>query len=846
MVRIAWRMLTQRPGSMIATFLALGFAVAIVTTCGAMLESGVRYHGAVSRYAAAPVLVATTHLELTEGSGEDRSTESTPLPERGRLDASLPGRISAVPGVRAVVTDVAVPGGLISDAGTAAVELHPWSAARLTPFTLKAGAAPAGGDQVVLDQNLAAGIGARPGRQVRIGLATTTRTFTVAGIAAASGTTPKTPTIFLDDTEARALSGGFVQVIGVLPAPGTGPKTLAEAVRHVLPPAPARLSGAYPHVFSGAGRGSVESPDVDNGREFVVAVSSVFGGCALLIAVLVIAGTVGLSVKQRHRDIALLRALAATPRQVRRMVVREATGLGLLAAAAGVWPGLAGADRLRDQFVSRGMVPDTFRTHLSWLPPLVAMASALLIAVAAAWTASLRASRIRPTEALAETAVERGGVGLIRTALGLVALAGGITLCVVSASVNGDSAAGISVATVFTLVVSVAFLSPLLIRAAAATFGRLLLLAGVTGRLAAANTATSARRLSAVVSSLVLAVALGGSLWFVQTSELHVAGRQSRAGLVADHVVTPAGPGLPPEATAAIRRTDGVVAATGVLHGRLFSPQGGFSDWAAQGVDATGLERTVNLGVTSGDLADLRGDAIALDTLTAGALHLRVGGWFHGWFGDGTPATLRVVAIYSRGLGFAPVTVPHDTLLPHTGAGLDDTVLVATDRPGAASAVRAELGRLAPGATLLERDAYQVGLDKNLTENAWTNQMVTGVLLIYVVIGAVNTLALYALGRRREFAVLRLSGTTTPQVMRMVRLEQVFLLGLALTVGASIAAATLLPMVKGITGSATPYIPPAGWAAVIGGVILLGGAATIVPVRRVLRTRPVDGIGLRE
>ena len=531
------------------------------------------------------------------------------------------------------------------------------------------------------------------------------------------------------------------------------------------------------------------------------------------------------------------------------MVVREAGALGVLAGVAGVWPGLAGADRLRNEYVARGLVPDSFHTHLSWLPPLVAASAALLIAVVAAWIASLRASRIRPTEALAETAVERGGVGIVRSVLGVVALAGGITLCFVSASVSGDSAAGISVATVFTLVVAVALLSPLLIRAAAATFGRLLRLAGVTGRLAAANTATSARRLSAVVSSLVLAVALGGSLWFVQTSELHVAAGQSRAGLVADHVVTSDGPGLSPEVTAAIRRTDGVSAATGVVHSTVFTPRLGLSDFPAQGVDAAGLARTMNLGVTTGSLAGLTGDTIAVDTLTAQAMHLRVGGRFTGWFADGAAANLRVVAIYRRGLGFAPVTVPHDLLLPHTTSGLDDAVLVATDRGRAArtvAAVRTELDRLAPGSALLPRDAYQVGLSKDMAANAWTNQMVTGVLLIYVVIAAVNTLAMFALGRRREFAVLRLSGTTRPQVLSMVRLEQVLLLGLALVVGAAIAAATLIPMVKGITGSAAPYIPLSGWVAVIGGVVLLGGAATAVPVRRVLRTRPVEGIGLRE
>ena len=147
---------------------------------------------------------------------------------------------------------------------------------------------------------------------------------------------------------------------------------------------------------------------------------------------------------------------------------------------------------------------------------------------------------------------------------------------------------------------------------------------------------------------------------------------------------------------------------------------------------------------------------------------------------------------------------------------------------------------------MLNSDAYQTGLDANLVQNAWTNQIIIGVLLVYVVIAAVNALFMSALARRREFAVLRLAGTTRRQVIRMVRLEQTFLLGLALVLGGAIAAATLIPMVKGITGSATPYIPLIGWVAVIGGIIVLGGAATIVPVRRVLRTRPVEAIGIRE
>jgi putative ABC transport system permease protein len=567
----------------------------------------------------------------------------------------------------------------------------------------------------------------------------------------------------------------------------------------------------------------------------------------LLIATLVIAGTVSLSIRLRHRDVALLRAIAATPRQVRRMVIVESAVVGIVAAGAGIWPGLGIAAWLRGQFVSRGMVPDSFHTHLSWLPPLVAASAALLVAIVAAWIAGLRTSRVRPTEALGETAVERRGIGIVRAFAGLVALGGGITLSVVSESASGDSAASISVGTVATLVTAIGLLAPLLIRAAAATFGRALHAFGVSGRLAAATTATSAYRLSAVVTSMVLAVALGGSLWFVETSTEHAASRQVRAGLTADYVITGNAGGVTPSVVTAMRQTDGVVAATGVVRSTVFTSND-LSDYAAQGIDAGTSSRVLDLGVVAGSLANLHGNSVAIDKLTAGSLHLGVGDQFTGWFGDGAPARLRVVALYTRGLGFAAFTLPRDVLAPHVSSGFDDAVFVAVgaDRASTAGVMRREVAALAPGSTLLPRDAYRVGLDANLVENAWANQTVTAVLVVYVAIAAVNTLVMYALGRRREFAVLRLSGTTRRQLFAVVRLEQTLLLGIALVIGVAIAAATLLPMVKGITGSATPYIPATGWVTVFGGTILLSLVGTLVPVRRALRMRPVEAIGIRE
>ena len=371
---------------------------------------------------------------------------------------------------------------------------------------------------------------------------------------------------------------------------------------------------------------------------------------------------------------------------------------------------------------------------------------------------------------------------------------------------------------------------------------------GVTGQLAAANVVISARRLSAVMGSLVLGLALGGSMWFVPASEQHIAAEQRRAGLAADYVVTAAAPGLQASVTTAIRDTPGVIVATGVVASTLLAPQGGVTGYTTQGVDAATLSRALHLGVTSGNIAGLHGSTIAIDTQTAQALHLHVGDEFRGWFGDGAPASLRVVAIYTRGLGFTQMTVPRDVLIGHTTARMNNAVFVATAAgwPGAAAALRAELQRLAPGSSLRARAAYQAALNQSLAQNAWSNQVIAAVLLVYVTIAAVNTLVMAAMARRSEFAILRLAGTTRTQVLRMVYLEQTLLLGLALVIGGAITAATLVPTVKAVTGSATPYIPVTGWVALIGGTVLLGTAAMITPTRWSLRMRPVEAIGIRE
>ncbi|HZC71722.1 MAG TPA: ABC transporter permease, partial [Jatrophihabitans sp.] len=807
-MRLALRMVIRRPAAVLATFLAALFAAGMVTTCGALLESGLRYHGTVARYAATPVVVATTDVRTEHVKHGDTETTTASLDTPRRLPNWLVGALRRLPEVRSVVADASVPV-LLSDPADldVPVALHPWSAAALAPYRLTSGRAPAGA-QLVLDRQTADREGVTVGDRMRLWTATGPRQVEVAGIAAASGNTD--PSVFVDNATSRTLAGATPQVVGVLPRSGVSTADLAAAVQGVLTRHGVPATGAQPHVYTGADRGRAETPGVVQTREWLIVLSSVFGGSTLLVCAFVIANTVGLSVRQRLRDIALLRAVAATPGQVRRMVTGEAIVVGALAAIAGLALGRFGIDRLRAGFVAHGLAPAGFHAEVAWLPALVAAAATVLIGAVAAWVAALRSSRVRPTTALAETLVEPSGLGVFRVLAGLVALAGGIVICVVAAKVPA-AAPGVAVATITTLTLAAALLGPLLLRLVAATVGQLARVVGVPGQLSAASLATAARRTSPVLTGLVLAIALVGGMWFVLTTEDHVAGEQVADGLRAEQVVIPPEPGLAPGVAARLAATPGLTA-TPVVHGTLLIPYAGDIDQrSVQGVDVRGLDRTLDLDVTAGNLARLRGSAVAVDALTARDLHLHVGSSVHGWLGDGSPTVLRVVAIYSRGLGFADFTFARSTLAPHTATGLDSAVYLAGS-PAALERARTKLtGAAPPGTKIVSAGQYRVGLSADRVANAWANQVIVAVLLGYVALAAVNTLIVHTAARRREFGVLRLSGTTPRQVLLAVTVEHALLLGTALVLGIGIGAAALLPSVHAVTGSARPYLPPVDW-----------------------------------
>ena len=128
----------------------------------------------------------------------------------------------------------------------------------------------------------------------------------------------------------------------------------------------------------------------------------------------------------------------------------------------------------------------------------------------------------------------------------------------------------------------------------------------------------------------------------------------------------------------------------------------------------------------------------------------------------------------------------------------------------------------------------------------WFGPFFVVMIFAFTSIAVANTLIMIALRRRRELALLRLTGATTRQVRSMARWEAILIITIGLGIGLAITATALLPLSHALTGTLSPYAP-AGWlAAILGVSALVALVALSVPTRQALRTPPVEAIGIRE
>ncbi|MFF1833109.1 FtsX-like permease family protein [Streptomyces sp. NPDC058231] len=845
MLRYALRTIRARKGGFLGALLALMCAAALITACGTLLETGLRGRIATERYAAAPLVVSAdqnVHRTTVKRKGDGRTKikhKAKPVAERAWLPAATADRIRHLSGVRKVVpelTFLAEP--VVRAASRSSVPSygHSWASASLTPFALVVGRAPASAHDVVIDRGLAERAGLGPGDRLTVQSTGAPRSYRVSGVAAPAhrGDLRLQSSLFFSGAEAGRLAArpGQVTALGVVPAPGTDPAPLRRQVEQAL-------EGTTAQVATGDDRGPVEFLDAAGARVMLVSMGGAMGGTSLLVVV----GTFALTIQQRHRELALLRAIAATPRQVRRLLGREALLVGAVAGVLGSLAGLPLATWLYGRFIDMGAIPASLQRIAGIFPALAAAAVTLLGAWAAARISGHRITRIRPAEAMAESAVERGRPAPVRTVAGLALLAGGGALVAVLSSLRTEAASTpVTFLAVVVLATAVSLLGPLLVRWAAALLSGPLRAAGSGGALATANIRGNSTRMAAVVTPLTLLIGMTCTVLFVPPTLGDAARAQAREGIRAGWVLTAQGPGGPSAAAEAVRTTPGVTAATEVVRTTV---RVGLDKFTAQGVTQAGLSRTWDPEVTSGSLAGFAAGpgTAAVSELAAERLGLHPGSTLELHLGDGTPAALTVAAVHVRGHGFGDLTLPHDLVARHIDNPLAATVLVAGH--SGRGRLTAALRKFPGVAVLTPATADRLQADRQQA-NAEVNYLVMGLVLAFTAIAVVNTLAMSVSERIREFAMLRLAGATRRQVLRMLRIEALSVLLIAAVLGSGIALAVLTAFSIGMTGGEGPAVRPLVYATVLGAAAVLALAASALLGRLALKISPVEAVTSRQ
>nr|WP_083466939.1 FtsX-like permease family protein [Kibdelosporangium sp. MJ126-NF4]CTQ97040.1 putative ABC transport system integral membrane protein [Kibdelosporangium sp. MJ126-NF4] len=856
MWELAWQTTKTRLSGFVGAFVAILCGTALVAGCGILMESGLRAGVPTQRYADAAVVVGGQQTVDPPGAG---ALETQQVGEQASVPVRLLGSISAVPGVRGAVAEQSFPVTVVTADGRALTGPdggqslgHNWDAAVLAPFSLRAGRAPAGDDEVVLDADLAARSGVAVGQHVRIASRSTPKDFQLVGIAAAKSGDglARQSTVFFATAKAAELAGkpGQVHAIGVLAKPGVSPDDLADRVR-------AAVGGHAVTVTTGVERSTVEFLDVSQTRMLLLALAGSFGGFAILIAVFVVASTLALVINQRRREFALLRAIAATPKQIRKLIGAETMLVAVVAGLLGSGLGVAVAYGLRNAFGAVGVIPPDFDLAISPLPLVAALAMGLGAARLAAWSAARRPSSIRPVEALGEAAVERRELGRVRVTIGCALVVLGFGGSLVPVFVRGDAGLAASGSSALVIVIGLAVLGPKVVafmtRLIAPVLSRT---SRISGYLAAANSQANSRRLAAAVTPVMLAVSFALTMFYSQTSAAAAQQEETVRSTTADHVLASSTGGLSPEVAQAVRRIPGVAAATPVVRTEVINTvqeqdSVRVERYPAQGLTGDQVRGTLDLGIVSGTITDLTGDTVAMSESEADWYDRKIGDEVEFYFGDGAPAKLRLVATYTHDQAFGRYVLPAELARAHTADRLDDSVLVRRQPNADSATVTAALNDLAvryPGLVVTPGSAVAAPGGGERQVQFYVNLVAVGVILGYVVISVANTLVMSTAQRSREFALLRLVGTTKRQVVRMMRLEALATVGVAALLGTVVAGVPLVLLNLALRGTPLPSGSATVFGGIIAGAVLLGLLSLGVSTRVALRAKPIEAIGLRE
>lgn len=809
-LRLAWSSLRYRAAASLAALVAIMLGSALLIACGGLFESAIRLDAAPVRLAGTPIVVggsAGFHLP-------DQESQTVPYQERAGVPADAVAKVAGIPGVAAAIPDVSFPA-VVEGSTAPALSGHGWTSAALTPYVLRAGRSPDASGEVVLDTTF----GFRPGMPVRIAVNGTTQRFIVSGVVSGG------PAALFFSTADTQRFAPRVDLVGVRPTAGVQVRDLAERIRATL--------GPDLTVGTGSGRGAVEFVGVNASRLPLILLSSIFGGIVLVVMALVVSATISLTVRQRQRELALLRATAATPAQVRAMVVFETMIVAVLATGVGLALGRAVGRAVFSLSVDRGVIPATLTLRQGPIPTAAGVLLALAGAYVTARLAARAAADTRPIQALTEAAIPATQVNPIRRLLALVFGVGTVALAVTTPFLGPETATAIGGPAVLTGAIAVALIAPeLIVRVVSRIHAR------GTIELALINVRARAVAYAAVLVPLTLATAIALGNVYSETTRSAAAVDGFVDQFDPDVVVASTVGGISAETLRTVHETPDVSSASALVTSR---------GWIEKPYDKRGSDpmRLLGIGgaelstkVEAGSLRDLTGDTVAVPNDTG----LSVGDQVTLRLGDGAQLNAKVIALLDSGSRYPSLILPASTLAAHVTSGLPTDLLIrvtdGADPDKVADAIRGQSDNVVIGDASMLSDEFAAALDVE----GWINYLLATVAIAYAAIASVNTLAVLVLNRRGEFGVQRLTGATKVQVRRMLLTEAGAVAAVGLISGTAISLFTVLPIAVAV-GSFLPSGPSLFFVAVVAAVLLIVWPVTALTARVATRPKPFDAIG---
>ncbi|SFK91414.1 ABC transporter permease [Geodermatophilus ruber] len=793
---------------------------------------------------------------LTEGTdvtvrGESAFTDTTTLGNTKPFDTGVLDEVAAVDGVAAAEGSVT---GYALILGKDGEPVQPGGAPTLGAsypdveelsggMSIRSGEAPAGPGEVVLDAATAEKTGYAPGDPVTVLFADGPREFTVSGVLGfgdADNLAGATMAAF-DLRTAQQLLGkeGVYDSIAVRADSGISPEELRDRVTAALPAGLEAVTSDEVVAES--------SEAVADALGFFTTALLGFAAISLLVGALIIWNTFSILVAQRTRELALLRAVGASRRQVRTSVVVEALVIGLVAAGVGLGLGVGVAAGLRAALGAVGLEVPTTTLQVQPRTIVAALLVGVVVTVLAALLPARQATKVAPIAALRSIDAPARPMGRVRLVLGGVLTALGAAALAWALIEEGQ----LQVAAVGMLLAlaGVLALAPAIAVAVTTVLGGLLArVGGTSAQLARRNALRNPRRTASTATALMIGLALVSTVTVVassmKASVAEVIADSSKADFILKAASATA-PGIPAQLAEELRAVDGVDTVTQMRFGP--AQVDGATTFVAA-VDPATVDAAANLDVSSGAVTDLDDRSVLVSDDVAGAQGWAVGDTVEIVYAQTGAQQFTVAGTFGNTdlIGSDYLT----TLATHTangGAPLDIAVLLVAAEGTDLDTLRAGLETVTaayPNAQLDDAASFTESQAATIDQLLAIVTMLLALAVIIALLGIVNTLALSVFERTRELGLLRAVGTTRRQVRAVVRWEAVIVAVLGALLGAVLGLAFGAALTRGLAeeGLAVVEIPGGRLVVYVLAAALAGVLAAIGPARRAAKVDVLQAV----